>query len=194
MSGTEANEMDEGELRGGALNKPVEPEKNNSRMLLKKALLRTHWVLCHPSFRVQHVMAWVHGQTYEGPIWPEQPEIAEALKIAGLPPELPMPSYPENEAGVFRKKYVERKVNNSVTITEHTWEEPAPEEAVFLGTWSECQEWVSKRGLSGSVIAVANHEDGASPSLRDSLYITKTGRIIDKGEEKAFFAQFGVEI
>lgn len=144
--------------------------------VLRDALLRTHWVLCHPSVRGAAVMASVHGMPYTGPVWNQQPEIKEAFKLAGLPEELPLPEYSEAEVGVFPKKYQTVQVGNT-TVTEHSWEsDPDPDDAVFLGTYSDCYAWLK--------------ENQVTEEKAEEYYVTRTGRVIDNGEEAAFFAQF----
>jgi hypothetical protein len=172
---------------------------------LRDSLLRTHWVLCHPSVAGMEVMAAVHGATYSGPIWTKQPEIQEALRVAGLPQELPRPTYAEIEAGVFKKEYGDvryqakadaseaSKVSATTTITvqEHIWGPPDPEEAVFLGTFSECYDWIKAKGLEDNVIFTGGMDP--EPSSTMEFFVQNTGREIDRGEEAAFFAQFEEE-
>lgn len=140
---------------------------------LRDSLLRTHWVLCHPSVVGMSTMAVIHGATYSGPVWSQQPEIQKALKAAGLPEELPLPEYPSDEFGIFPKKFATREVN-SHTYTEHIWEQyPNIEEALHTGTRKECFDYWKEHALDDNV-----------------FYTTLTGRVLDRGEEEAFFAQF----
>lgn len=159
------------------------------RKALRASLLRTHWVLCHPSVQGQNVMASVHGMTYSGPIWPHQPEIQAALKLAGLPSELPEPEYAKTEAGVFKKKYQEVQVTaTATTITEHMWEASNPDDALFLGTYAQCHQWAKDHHIEDDV--VFNGSLPPDPTGSNEYYIQNTGREIDNGEEAAFFAQF----
>lgn len=159
------------------------------RKALRASLLRTHWVLSHPSVGGAFVMAAVHGAHYTGPVWYKQPEIQAALKLAGLPPELPEPKYAESEVGVFRRKYRDvahhGEGGTTITVPEHVWEEPSHEDALFLGTWSECHDWVREQNVQDDVIF-----GGPDPEDKLTYYVTRTGREIDRGEEAAFFAQF----
>jgi hypothetical protein len=133
-------------------------------------------------------MAAVHGNVYSGPTWIEEPDIQEALKAVGLPSSLPIPFYPGTEAGIFLKKYQEIQLSTT-TFTEHAWEEPGHEEAVFLGTYKECYQWLSEHGAKASRVVEPPRERRVN-EVQYEYYITGTGRLIDKGEEAAFFAQF----
>lgn len=158
-----------------------------SRKVLRASLLRTHWVLCHPSVSGMAALASVHGATYSGPIWTEQPEVQAAFKLAGLPLDLPIPKYAETEAGVFKKKYQEVTAG-AFTFTEHAWEAPNPDDALFLGTYAECSQWARDNHVEDNV--VFNGSMPPDPASPHEYYIQNTGREIDKGEEAAFFAQF----
>lgn len=146
------------------------PSYDECRKALRRSLLRTHWILRHPSVTGSMMMAQVHGMTYKGPVWTDQPEIQEAFRFAGLPLDLPTPKYPEDEAGVFKKEYQEIAPGEF----EHVWEgDPDPSKAVFLGTYTGCHKYMQESGLGP-----------------EQFYVTKTGRVIDNGEEQAFFSQF----
>lgn len=157
------------------------------RKALRDSLLRTHWVLSHPSVSGMVVMAAVHGATYDGPVWTKQPEIQAAFKLAGLPLDLPTPKYAETEAGVFKKKYQEVTAG-TFTFVEHAWELPNPDDALFLGTFAECYQWAKDHHIEDNVIFTGSLPP--DPTDSTEYYVQNTGREIDNGEEAAFFAQF----
>jgi len=132
------------------------------------------------------VMAALHGTPYDGPVWIQHPDVQAALKLAGLPTELPDPDYPESEAGIFKRKY--REVTSGThTHTEHVWETPPPEGALFLGTFQECGQWLTDNKVRDSSV-VGEELEGDDEGIE--YYLTSTGRYIDNGEEAAFFAMF----
>lgn len=136
------------------------------RTWLRRFLLHLHWVLNHSAGQGQAAMAWAHGYRYDGPILKRE----DMHEKVGLPRELPTPVYPQSEW------CVERRVPAGGVVFHGA---PVATNVVFpSGTIEECRAWIARSG------------DGREGH---DYAVNTTGRVLDRDEEKKWYAQFGEE-